>query len=241
MKTILAFLWLCSAAWGVDHWTELAWNASTGADGYNVYRANVHGGPYTQINTGLIQGLSYADHGIVGPAGTLNCYVATAVNAIGESGYSAEVCGIYPADSVTPIDTTGPPAFPSTSLAAPIGTGDRDIPVPTAKGLVPFAADLKSSTFGVLIDREYMTITVPPSMAELTGDAAVWLHVFRGAFGGYGVPHISGSTVWYGPARYFQTRRPRGACDPTTAVVLPWVEIYHGEVYDCANGRWVKR
>jgi len=45
-----------------QHNVVLTWTASTSTvSGYNVYRGNTTGGPYTKINTALVSGLTYTD------------------------------------------------------------------------------------------------------------------------------------------------------------------------------------
>ncbi|HEV2436750.1 MAG TPA: fibronectin type III domain-containing protein, partial [Verrucomicrobiae bacterium] len=78
-----------------DAQVSLNWTASSGATSYNVYRASVSGGPYTQIATS-VSTTSYTDTTVVN--GTTYYYVVTAVNANGESGYSNEA-------SATPCTT----------------------------------------------------------------------------------------------------------------------------------------
>ena len=64
----------------------LTWSASTGATGYNVLRATVHGGPYTK--TATPSGTSYTDTGLTN--GTTYYYVVVALNSAGVSANSAE-------------------------------------------------------------------------------------------------------------------------------------------------------
>ena len=73
------------------HDTYLTWNpGSPDAVGYNIYRSQVHGGPYQRINSGLDSSPNYTDYNVVG--GQIYYYVATEVNSQGqESGYSKEV------------------------------------------------------------------------------------------------------------------------------------------------------
>ena len=67
---------------------SLNWGASTGADGYNVYRSNTTGGPYDlQIASGLVT-TTYNDTTVSN--GTTYYYVVRAVNAAGESANSPE-------------------------------------------------------------------------------------------------------------------------------------------------------
>jgi fibronectin type 3 domain-containing protein len=77
---------------------SLDWTANGEADiaGYNVYRAETSGGPYSKLNGSLITGVSYTDDTALN--GVAYYYVVTAVDAIGqESDNSAEV-------SATPLD-----------------------------------------------------------------------------------------------------------------------------------------
>jgi fibronectin type 3 domain-containing protein len=61
------------------HEVDLTWIASTSTvTGYNIYRATVSGGPYTQINTQLIANTVYADLSV--QAGITYYYVVTAVD-----------------------------------------------------------------------------------------------------------------------------------------------------------------
>lgn len=75
----------------------LLWDASTSSDvvGYNMYRGVTQGGPYTKINSTLIEQLGYVDNDI--QQGTMFYYVATAVDSAGlESGYSNEATAVSP-------------------------------------------------------------------------------------------------------------------------------------------------
>jgi fibronectin type 3 domain-containing protein len=80
-----------------SHSVDLTWNASTSAvAGYNAYRGNVSGGPYTRLNSSLIAGLNYTDYSV--QAGQTYFYVATAVNANSvESVYSNQAQATVPA------------------------------------------------------------------------------------------------------------------------------------------------
>ena len=73
----------------------LTWNASPGSAGYNIYRATVHGGPYTKVNTSLDPNTSYNDQAV--QDGRTYYYVTTAVDGQGrESGYSNEASAYLP-------------------------------------------------------------------------------------------------------------------------------------------------
>ncbi len=78
-----------SGAVAGSHEADLSWDASSGAVGYNIYRGNSHGGPYSPMNSVLDASTNYADTNVTG--GATYFYVATAVNSDGnESGYSNE-------------------------------------------------------------------------------------------------------------------------------------------------------
>jgi len=79
-----------------QHSVNLSWNPSTsGAVGYNVYRGNTSGGPYTEINPTLDSSTTYTDSTVLG--GHTYYYVSTAVDASGvESGFSNEVKATIP-------------------------------------------------------------------------------------------------------------------------------------------------
>jgi fibronectin type 3 domain-containing protein len=69
-------------------------DTDTGVGGYRYYRSTTSGSSYALLNTSLA-GNSYTDSTVV--AGQNYYYVATAVNANGESGYSPEATsGVIP-------------------------------------------------------------------------------------------------------------------------------------------------
>jgi fibronectin type 3 domain-containing protein len=79
-----------------QHSVSLSWtDTNSGISGYNVYRGNAAGGPYTEINSGLDSTTAYSDTSVV--SGQTYYYVATAVNESGEeSAYSNEAQGVVP-------------------------------------------------------------------------------------------------------------------------------------------------
>jgi hypothetical protein len=63
--------------------------------GYNIYRGQMHGGPYQQINTALEASTNYTDYTVV--AGNTYYYVTTAVDGAGrQSAYSNETKAVIP-------------------------------------------------------------------------------------------------------------------------------------------------
>jgi hypothetical protein len=83
-----------SASGSGAHSAALNWNVSPGATSYNVYRANVSGGPYTQWNSSPITTSAWTDTSV--EHGLTYYYVATAVAAGGESGSSNEAQAVIP-------------------------------------------------------------------------------------------------------------------------------------------------
>jgi hypothetical protein len=78
-----------------QHTVALTWNASVDAVGYNIYRGQVSGGPYTMINISLDGTTAYTDNTVV--SGQTYYYVATTVNSESqESGYSNQAQAVIP-------------------------------------------------------------------------------------------------------------------------------------------------
>jgi hypothetical protein len=74
----------------------LSWTASTSpVAGYNAYRSNTSGGPYTKLNSSLISTTSYNDQTV--QSGSTYYYVTTAVDSQGsESSYSNQAVATVP-------------------------------------------------------------------------------------------------------------------------------------------------
>lgn len=85
-----------------DRQVKLYWNASAGADGYFVKRAQTSGGPYSVIIP--VATTNYLDTDVVN--GQIYYYVVTATNAAGESPNSIEVIG-KPSLSVSGVRAAG--------------------------------------------------------------------------------------------------------------------------------------
>jgi hypothetical protein len=78
-----------------QHVVDLTWNASPGAIGYNIYRSQVSGGPYSIINSALDSSAAYTDSDV--SSGETYYYVATAVDSNqAESGYSNQAVAQVP-------------------------------------------------------------------------------------------------------------------------------------------------
>jgi cellulose 1,4-beta-cellobiosidase len=66
----------------------ISWNASPGANSYNVKRSGTSGGPYA-----LIASTAATSHSDEGLASGTYYYVVTAISSYGESAHSVEVSG----------------------------------------------------------------------------------------------------------------------------------------------------
>jgi fibronectin type 3 domain-containing protein len=79
-----------------QHQETLSWTPSSSPFiGYNVYRGNQSGGPYTLLNTGVVTADTFADATV--RSGQTYFYVITAVSNSGvESFFSNEAVGVIP-------------------------------------------------------------------------------------------------------------------------------------------------
>ncbi len=85
------------------HSVDLSWGAGTIKDpasgqavvGYNIYRSLFSGGPYAQLNSSPIPGLSFTDNAV--SAGQTLYYVCSSVDSLGNvSGYSNQTTATIP-------------------------------------------------------------------------------------------------------------------------------------------------
>ena len=107
LATILLLIVALSAfaAAQTGHSVVLAWGASpTAGVTYNVYRATVSGGPYTQLNTGNVSSLSFTDTGVSN--GATYFYVVRAFDGTLESANSNEAKAVIPQAPQAPTSLT---------------------------------------------------------------------------------------------------------------------------------------
>jgi hypothetical protein len=78
------------------HSVGLTWqDTDPSVVGYDIYRGQIHGGPYQRINTALEASTNYTDYTVA--AGTTYYYVTTAVDGAGkQSAYSNETKAVVP-------------------------------------------------------------------------------------------------------------------------------------------------
>ena len=80
-----------------QHSVDLSWSASNSQDvvGYNIYRGQKSGGPYSILNSSLDPNINYTDNSVSG--GQTYYYVVTAVDGNGvESSYSNQTKAVIP-------------------------------------------------------------------------------------------------------------------------------------------------
>lgn len=68
--------------------------------------------------------------------------------------------------------------------------------------------------------------------------SGVTLSVTRGYFGTVANPHLSGSTVSFGPPGYFTTFDRSGSCTSANELVLPVINVKNGNLFTCKNSVW---
>lgn len=78
----------------MSHSVSLSWADSQQVTGYNVYRGTQPGGPYTKQTGSPLTVTDYVDNTV--QSGATYYYVATAVDANGESGYSNQASAVVP-------------------------------------------------------------------------------------------------------------------------------------------------
>lgn len=122
---------------------NLGWNAVTDATSYTLKRADLPGGSFTTLATGLTD-RSFAD--TTAPAGSLVTYIVTATNLVGEGPPSAEA-------NTTPL--TALQSWRLTNFGTSANTG-------TAADTADFDND------GVANLMEYALATIPTSAASAT-------------------------------------------------------------------------
>ncbi|HEX8521614.1 MAG TPA: choice-of-anchor D domain-containing protein [Tepidisphaeraceae bacterium] len=90
----------------------IAWSANSDSDlaGYNIYRANSAGGPFTKLNGSVLTGTSYFDGSA--PVGSTSYYQIKAVDTSNNESVAASITALRPAP-----DTTAP-ANPSNFKSA---------------------------------------------------------------------------------------------------------------------------
>lgn len=127
----------------------LNWNAVSGAASYTVKRAEVNGGPYTSVATG-VTGSTFTNTGLTN--GKTYYYVVTAVNTAGESAPSAQASATPQAGTSVPgvLTLTGTAGNNQAVLAWTASTGAASYKVQrsVASGAyADLAADLTALTY----------------------------------------------------------------------------------------------
>jgi fibronectin type 3 domain-containing protein len=164
-----------AASWS-DRQIALSWASSLGATSYNLKRSATTGGPYTTIASALTT-TSYTDTGLTD--GTTYYYVATALNAGGESPNSPE-------DSATPYAVPAPPTSVSASpgnaqvtliWTAVAGANSYDVMRSTSSGgpytIAAVAAGTNYTDTAVTIGTTYYYVISAVNLDGESGNSAV--------------------------------------------------------------------
>ncbi len=132
----------------------------------------------------------------------------------------------------------GQATLTSTTLSAAADNKQTTITVASATGIT-----LSNTTSGfstsptiLYVDREQMLVTGAP--------VGTVVPVQRGWGGSIQVAHVSGATVYVGPAPYFyKNPDPSGSCTAASEIVLPHVNTDTGNIWTCptsgpSSGIW---
>ena len=192
---------------------SLSWTASTGATSYNVKRATATGGPYSVVASG-VTGTTYTNTGLTN--GTTYFYVASAMNAAGESPNSNEA-------SATP---TGPPAAP-TGLTATAGNAQVSLSWMASTGATSYTVKRGTATGG-----PYTVVTSGVTATTYTNTGLT-----NGATYFYVVSAVNGAGE--SPSSNEASATPTAPPDPSRVVINEfsmapnpstdgeWVELYN--------------
>jgi endo-1,4-beta-xylanase len=184
----------------------LSWNAASGATGYIMKRSTTSGGPYTVIANNLTA-TSFTNTGLSN--GTTYFYVASAVNAGGESANSAQV-------SATP---QGPPPTGQVTATGRVATGSNpwwselDVTLNHTAPLTALTITITvQKTTGVVGSGQYSNFPGGILLMSRTEDATRIVYSYRLAtgqtlaagsnrlvaaqFNGNGAPHPYAGDTW---------------------------------------------
>lgn len=187
-----------------QHTVTLTMTASTtqGVTGYNVLRGTVKGGPYTQLNAGLLTSGPYTDSSVAN--GVTYYYVANDVSPGGTSVFSNEVAAVIP-------QTVTPPPPPTNGTVIPTPTAQRPTFSPKAGTRVSmnFANNVRgtASLQGLKLGSEPVgargTVTSVPNVDSKQGwiyvqvkfDTCTWATDCTGWTGGDSLDTVVGETT----------------------------------------------
>lgn len=112
----------------------------------------------------------------------------------------------------------------TTTLAANVGAGDRQVKVLSTSGLIP--------GLRLFCDGELMTVV------SLGVDP--WVNVLRGVDGSAAQAHSSGNTIFIGRGDQFYSVDPSGA-PPESIPVDPYINVINGSVFYAQGDTFGKR
>jgi len=116
-------------------------------------------------------------------------------------------------------------ALVQTTLSAAINSSQTNIVLASVTGLA-------RNTYGIYIDREFMTITAVNTTSRVVS-------VVRGANGTRGTSHAASTMVLYGvtgaSSGGFQNYDPYGSCVTAQQQYTPWVNVLNGNQWLCST------
>lgn len=86
------------------------------------------------------------------------------------------------------------------------------------------------------VDRELMYIIAVPRSGVIQVQRGASSHEAGGAPGAS--THASGATVYLAPGNYFTTYDRSGTCTSTNELVLPVINTFNGNVWNCVSSVW---
>jgi fibronectin type 3 domain-containing protein len=128
---------------------SLTWTSSAGAMSYHVKRATTSGGPYTQVSAPTAT--NFTDTGLTN--GTTYYYVASALNAAGESANSSQA-------NATPTAPATPPAAP-TGLQAVAGNAQVSLTWSASTGATSYNVQRSTTSGG-----PYTQVAAPTTTSD---------------------------------------------------------------------------
>lgn len=235
------------AATGGDAVVTLDWDASTGANSYNVKRATTSGGPYETVAAGVAT-TNFMDTSVTN--GTTYYYVVTGVNLYGASGDSNEA--VATPQGVPPVPSANISAAPAdghvvVSWSATAKTDTYNLKRATTAGgpYTTIAADLTATVFADVGLTNGTTYYYVVSGVNVDGEGANSAEASATPQAGYpGVLHILTPIDWgaatgsgYCPATYAFDGQPTWDNDAQQPVGIS-LEPHQTTLTGYANRFW---
>src|ERR1051325_9911135 len=132
----------------------------------------------------------------------------------------------------------GQATLTSTTLSAAIDSQVTRFAVASATGIAGPGLAESLGSIGSSTAANLTLLYVDKEAMEVASISSTTVTVRRGRQGTQARSHASGAKVYLGPASYFATVDPSGACTSTLLTVLPRVVVPTGNVFQCVNSGW---